>query len=94
MKWKLTHNTDSLTIWSTDGYELRGRGRAYGGGIRRDWTLWVVREGERNRQIAEPSRLSEGKGAAYQHARANGVQVDPPGGTARRTPVPSVVGGR
>lgn len=68
LKWTLKLNTDELTIWAsrTDEYECHGKGRPYGSGIRRDWTLKF-----KGRDIpGGGSRLSEAKTQADWHFNA------------------------
>lgn len=68
LKWTLTLNTDALTVWSADTgeYECHGKGRRYGGGIRRDWTLVF-----KGKTIGgDQSRLSIAKETAQWHLNA------------------------
>lgn len=62
LDWKQTYNTFALSRWEAGGYRLDGVGREYGGGVRREWTLYY-----RGTLIGEPSRLSEGKRDADVH---------------------------
>jgi len=64
LEWSLTHNTDERTVWEAGEYRLTGRGRTYGGGIRRDW---VLRRGDT--VLGRPDRLSEGKQMAERDFR-------------------------
>ena len=61
LKWKRTLNTNELVVWAAGDYEIHGKGRIYGGGIRRDWSLYC-----KSVHISDPSRLSEAKNLAVQ----------------------------
>lgn len=92
LTWTLAKNTTELTVWKAGDYEAHGVGRAYGGGIRRDWVLKYKGQ----RISGGGSRLSEAKRSAQQHAEEHGTHVPVAGRRASgdRTALPNVVGGR
>ncbi len=66
LTWTQKVNTDELTAFSAAGgvYQLQGKGREYGGGIRRDWSL-----SRGGRHMSNPTRKVEGQGFAQQDLR-------------------------
>ncbi len=89
LRWQQTLNTEALSIWTAGDYEVRGVGRAYGGGIRRDWE--VRHQGQR---IGSPSRLSEAKRDAQHHADRHAEVPAAKTASNKYTPLPRVTGGR